>query len=58
VNITVTEKDNGAGILAHRPDCVMVMRHRIEGRPLLTMFECKGLPTDLEQHECLKDKTR
>lgn len=54
-DVTLTEDDERPGkLLAHRPDCPMVSRHRDEDRPLMTMFGCEGpLPFDVRQHECL-----
>ena len=55
IDITVTMNEDGTGSLAHRPDCEMVQRHRLEGLPLLTMFGCEEpLSTAVEQHHCLK----
>jgi hypothetical protein len=58
-DVTVTEDDEGLGrLVAHRPDCPVVDRHRTTGRPLMTMFDCQGpLPIDLRRCACLKRKT-
>jgi hypothetical protein len=55
IDITVTMNEDGTGSLAHRPDCEMVQRHRLEGKPLMTMFGCDEPLSDVVKlHQCLK----
>ena len=53
---TLTEDADDRGtVLAHRPDCRMVVLHRMRGRPICTMFGCEGpLPPDVKKHSCLQ----
>jgi hypothetical protein len=56
MDITLTEDPDAKGkLLAHRPDCEMVTRHRIEGKPIFTMLGCQADPPPdmLKRHSCM-----
>ena len=53
-DLTLTEGPEG--VLAHRPSCPEVERHRVEGRPICTMIACTGvLPKNIKRHKCLDE---
>jgi len=55
IDIALTEMENTGKPIAHRIDCEEVRRARMEGRPIMTLFEVREpLPKDMRQHDCLK----
>ena len=52
IDISLTEGEDGH-VLMHRPDCPMVERHRVEGRPVVTLYDCELMPTEVARHDCL-----
>ena len=52
----LTQNDEDYGVVVHRPDCPTVQQHRVEGRPIATMFGVsKPLPPHLKRHDCLEE---
>lgn len=50
---SLTADDDGRPV-AHRVNCPVVQRHRREGKPIMTMYECEGpLPDYVRSHDCL-----
>jgi len=57
-NFSLVAGDDGRHIVAHRPDCVEVQRHREQGKPIMNLFDCRKpieAASNLVKHSCLKE---
>jgi len=54
IDLALTEDEDTGKTIAHRLECPVVKRHRMEARPIMTLFEVREpLPKDMRKHECL-----
>jgi len=52
-DLAVTELEDGSGLLLHQAACPAARAEARAGKPVMTMFDCERLPTDMPWHDCL-----
>jgi hypothetical protein len=56
IDLAITEDDDAPmTLIAHRPDCPVVERHRVAGRPVMVMLGCENAD-NIKLHSCLYDQ--
>jgi len=57
IDVALTEDDERPGrVLAHRPDCPVVARHRKQDRMIMTMFGVELPIPEARLCSCLQEK--